>query len=192
MASVDAAECTGSGVLLVDTRSSSLLLVYDYTLNYNCFGGRIKYDLDDRERREKTAKDELYEETRTLLSCDLSQLVQCPFVDVNFRDSLFRCYIVKTRCPADICQQFESYPLEQLPDEDEFRETTRLAFFPLKQFQTRKSWSKIVKKSIAQDKYRIDGPLNRRVINVIEAAMQQNLLWTQISPRDWIPWPVFF
>ena len=176
MASVDVSKYTGSGMLIVDTRTSSLLLVHDYTENYNCCGGYIKHDPDDQERLAKTAMEELWEETRTLFSCDRSRLAQCPFIDLDFNDSFFRCYIFKTPCPKDICQQFDRYPVEQLPNQDEFRETTRLAFFPLKQFQGRKSWAKIVKTSIAKDNFRVSRPLNRRVISVIEAAMRQKFL----------------
>ncbi|CAF4598865.1 unnamed protein product [Rotaria socialis] len=90
MASAALIKYRGSGVLIVDTKRSAVLLVYDYTKNYNCCGGSMKYNYDDPRCIEKTAKDELYEETRTLFTCDIDYLMTCPSVDLNHKNSLFR------------------------------------------------------------------------------------------------------
>jgi len=177
MASFDLKKYLGSGVLIVDTKSSSLLLVYDYTQNYNCCGGFIKYNHDDPQRIEKTASEELYEETRTLISCDPDCLISCPFVDLNFHDDIFRCYILKIACESDICQQFEKFNVDSLPnDTDEYLETTSMAFFPLNQFRRKKSLLKIDATSMATSADRKKYSLNRRVISVIKAAVKKNLL----------------
>jgi len=176
MASCDLKKYLGSGVLIVDTRSSSLLLVYDYTQNYNCCGGYIKYDIDDPQRLEKTAKEELYEETRTLLSCDIDRLLTCPFVDLDFHDDIFRCYILKTPCESDICQKFENFNVDGLPPDDEYLETSSMTFFPLRQFQRKKSLSKIDQTSMAKNSTGKKCSLNQRVVSVIKAAVKANLL----------------
>ncbi|CAF0734659.1 unnamed protein product [Rotaria sordida] len=176
MASFDLKKYLGSGVLIVDTARSSLLLVHDYTENYNCCGGFIKYDCDDLQRIEKTAIEELYEETRTLLSCDIDHLKTCPFVDLNFYDDIFRCYIFKTQCNSNICEQFENYKFEELPIDDDYHETSSIAFFPLKQFKSKKSLLNIDKNSMAKDSNGKLNPLNRRVISVIKEAVANNLL----------------
>ncbi|CAF2421482.1 unnamed protein product [Rotaria sp. Silwood2] len=166
MASFDFKKYLGSGVLIVDAERSSLLLVHDYTQNYNCCGGFIKYDYDDPQRIEKTAIEELYEETRTLLSCDIDHLRTCSFVDLNFHDDIFRCYIFKTRCKSDICEQFENYKSEELPVDDDYHETTSIAFFPLRQFRRKRSLLKIDGNSMAKDSNGKLNPLNRRVISL--------------------------
>ncbi|CAF3369238.1 unnamed protein product [Rotaria socialis] len=176
MASAALIEYRGSGVLIVDTKRSAVLLVYDYTKNYNCCGGSMKYNYDDPRCIEKTAKDELYEETRTLFTCDIDYLMTCPSVDLNHKNSLFRCYILKTKCPSDICQQFDNVKLDENTMGSDYYETTAVAFFPLDQFKHRKSLLTIDKNCEA---VQIDGtlsPLNRRVISVIEAAIKENLL----------------
>ncbi|UJR27791.1 hypothetical protein I4U23_009063 [Adineta vaga] len=176
MASSNKGNYSGSGVLIVDTNRSSVLLVYDYTQNYNCCGGFLKYDIDDPQRLEKTAKEELHEETRTLFSCDLDYLTSCPYIDLEFHDEIFRCYIYKTACENDICTRFENFNLTELPDNDEYRETTSIKLFPLKQFRGKKSWANIDKTSIAQDHTGKNRQLNRRVISVIKEAFEQKLL----------------
>jgi hypothetical protein len=167
---------SGSGVLIVDTKSSSLLLVNDYTQNYNCCGGFIKYNSDDRQRLEKTASEELYEETRTLISCDLDCLTTCPFVDLHFNGEMFRCYILKIRCESDICQQFENFNLDSLPPDNDYLETSSLAFFHLKQFKRKKSFIKIDATNVAIGTDRKKYPLNQRVISVIKEAVKEKLL----------------
>jgi hypothetical protein len=176
MATADLGKYLGSGVLIVDTKTSSLLLVHDYTKNYNCCGGYIKYGIDDPQRIEKTAREELIEETRTLMSCDIDYLITCPFVDLDFHDDIFRCYIFKTRCETDICQQFENFKVEELPEDDDYKETTSMRFFPLKQFKTKKSLARIDKSSLAKNSIGEKLQLNRRVISVIKAALKENLL----------------
>jgi hypothetical protein len=176
MTTFDLTKYLGSGVLIVDTTSSSLLLVYDYTENYNCCGGYIKYDLDDPLRIEKTAIEELSEETRTLIPCDLNRLRTCPFVDLDFHDDIFRCYILKIPCSSDICEKFEEFVVNLLPTADDYSETTRLTFFPLKQFRKKKSMLKIIESSKAKNHLGEVNPLNQRVISVINASAKQNLL----------------
>jgi hypothetical protein len=176
MASLDLTKYLGSGVLIVDTKTSSLLLVYDYTKNYNCCGGYIKYDVDDPQRIEKTAREELIEETRTLLSCDIDYLVTCPYVDLNFHDDIFRCYVYKTECESNICQQFANFKLDELPTDDDYYETTSMTFFPLKQFKGAKSLARIDKSSMAKNRAGEKTSLNRRVISVIKEAIKENLL----------------
>ena len=177
MTEPDLAKYLGAGVLVVDTKTSSLLLVYDYTQNYNCCGGFIKYTLDDPERVVKTAKEELYEETRTLISCEIDRLKTLPFVDLNFYNDFFRCYILKMECEADICQQFENFNVGELPSEGEdYLETTALKFFPIKQFRKRKTLAKIVETATAKSRDARVQPLNRRVVSVIQAAVKANLL----------------
>lgn len=177
MATANLAKYTGSGVLIIDTNTSSLLLVYDYTQNYNCCGGFIKYNVDDPQRLQKTASEELYEETRTLISYRIDHITTCPFVDLDFNDEIFRCYILKITCASDICEQFQNFNVGTLPNEDEdYFETTSMAFFPLKQFRKKKYLAKIDETSMAtatdQKKY----SLNRRVISVIKAAIKNKLL----------------
>ncbi|CAF1265727.1 unnamed protein product [Adineta steineri] len=176
MAACDIAKYLGAGVLIIDTKSSSLLLVNDYTENYNCCGGYIKYDVNDPQRIEKTAMEELYEETRTLFSCEIAQLITCPYVDLNFHDDIFRCYILKMECDSDICEQFEKFNVDQLPAENDYLETSSLTPFPLKQFKGKKSLPRIVSTSMALDSTGKKLPLNKRVISVIQAAVKNNLL----------------
>jgi hypothetical protein len=177
MTACDVKKYLGSGVLIFDTTSSSLLLVYDYTQNYNCCGGFIKYNLDDLQRIEKTAQEELYEETRTLISCDHDRLRTCPFVDLNFHQDFFRCYILKIPCASDICQQFQDFNLDELPAGDnDYLETMSMAFFPVTQFRKKKSLAKIDATSQARSANGKSNPLNRRVISVIKAAIKANLL----------------
>lgn len=176
MASHNRNKYLGSGVLIIDTVSSCLLLVHDYTKNYNCCGGFMKYNADDPLCLEKTAKDELYEETRTLMSCSVDELKACPFVDVEYKHNLFRCYIYKTECPSDICQQFEKVKFDENETDPGYMETTSLAYFPLAQFQTKKSFLRIDKASSAMD---IDGKwreLHRRVLSVIKVAIERTLI----------------
>ncbi|CAF2100364.1 unnamed protein product [Rotaria magnacalcarata] len=175
MVSTDLNKYRGSGVLIVDMKRSSVLLVYDYTKNYNCCGGNMKYNYDDPRCIEKTARDELYEETRTLISCDIDQIMTCPFVDLDHKNSIFRCYIFKTECPSDICQQFDNVKLDENTMDADYYETTAVAFFPLNQFKHQKSLLSIDKNCEAKQ---IDGtlsPLNQRVISVIKAAIKENL-----------------
>jgi len=177
MATSKAKICVGAGVLIVDTKTSSLLLVYDYTNNYNCCGGFSKYSYDDPQGPEKTASEELYEETRTLISCDIDRLVTCPFVDLDFHNEIFRCYILKIECESDICQQFERFNIDELPNgEDDYLETTSMAFFPLKQFQRKKSLLKIEETLIATSTDGKKSAMNRRVLSVIKAAVKDKLL----------------
>lgn len=163
----------GAGVLIFDIKTSSFLLVHDYTNNYNCCGGWIKYDCDDPKYIEKTARDELYEETRTVISCELERLSACPFVDLNFRKRLFRCYILKMECDEDICERFENFHLVG----NEFRETKSLVFFPSKQFRDEESFSQIEETSRATARDGKKYPLNQRVISVLKAAMNDKLLF---------------
>ena len=60
---------SGAGILIVDTNSLSVVLVNDYTKNYNCCVGQMIDEVNDPERIEKTTSDELYEETCNILSC---------------------------------------------------------------------------------------------------------------------------
>jgi hypothetical protein len=177
MATSNSKKCVGAGVLIVDTETSSLLLVYDYTNNYNCCGGFSKYSYDDPQGPEKTASEELYEETRTLISCDIDHLVTCPFVDLNFYNEIFRCYILKIECESNICQRFERFNIDELPTgEEDYLETTSMAYFPLKQFQKNKSLAKIEKTLTATTSDGKKSPLNPRVMSVIKAAVKDNLL----------------
>lgn len=177
MTSIDLQKYLGAGVLIVDTNTSSLLLVYDYTQNYNCCGGFIKYDCTDLQRIEKTAREELYEETRTLISCDIKHLAVCPFVDLDIHDDIFRCYILKISCDSDICEQFQNFNVDKLENADEdYYETTSMAFFPLKQFRKKKYMSEIEKTSMAKSIDKKEYSLNPRVLSVIKAAVQKKLL----------------
>jgi len=175
MTSFDLKKYSGSGVLIVDTKTSSLLLVYDYTQNYNCCGGFIK-NHDDSQCIEKTASEELYEETRTLISCDIDRLITCPFVDLHFYQEIFRCYILKIKCESDICEQFQNFNLNLLPTDEDYLETSSLAFFPLGQFRRKKSQSKIEATFMATSNDKKKYSLNKRVISVIKEAVKQNLL----------------
>jgi hypothetical protein len=171
------AKYIGAGVLIIDTKTSSLLLVYDYTNNYNCCGGFIKYNINDPQRVEKTAQEELYEETRTLISCDLNDLITYPFVDLDFYQEFFRCYIMKIPCESDICEQFEKFNVDELPaGENDYLETMSMAFFPLKQFRKKKSLAHIESTGMATSRDGKKNPLNPRVISVIKAAVKNNLL----------------
>ncbi|CAF0822701.1 unnamed protein product [Adineta ricciae] len=176
MASSVSEKYSGSGVLIVDTISSSVLLVFDYTKNYNCCGGYIKYDLDEPKCLEKTAQEELREETRTLFSCDLDHLASCPFVDVQFSDEIFRCYIYKVACDRDVCSRFEQFDLTELSNDHSYLETTSMRFFPLKQFHEKKPWKMIDRTSMGRDQSGQQCPLHRRVISVIKQGIQQKLL----------------
>lgn len=169
---------SGAGVLIFDTNTSSFLLVHDYTNNYNCCGGRIKYSDDDPQYLEKTARDELYEETRTLISCDLDRLAACPFVELDFLNRIFRCYILKMKCENDLCEQFQRFNLDQIVNDGiSFRETSAMTYFPLKQFQGKKSSVQIERTLIATGRDGKKYPLNERVISVIKAARIENLLF---------------
>ncbi|CAF4598851.1 unnamed protein product [Rotaria socialis] len=73
------------------------------------------------------------------------------------------CYILKTKCPSDICQQFDNVKLDENTMGSDYYETTAVAFFPLDQFKHRKSLLTIDKNCEA---VQIDGtlsPLNRRI-----------------------------
>ena len=177
MAMARQAKCVGAGVLIVDTKTSALLLVYDYTNNYNCCGGFIKYTYDDPQGPVKTASEELYEETRTLISCDIDELATRPFVDLDFHQEIFRCYILKTKCEPDICTQFEKFNIDELPNgEDDYLETSAMAYFPLRQFKNKKHLIKIEETLTATTNDGKKCPLNRRAMSVIKAALKAKLL----------------
>lgn len=177
MATANLKEYSGAGVLIVDTKTSSLLLVHDYTDNYNCCGGYIKYGYDEPKYLEKTAQEELYEETRRLISCELDRLADCSFVDLELPNQIFRCYILKMKCEEDICERFDKIHLNEGDGDDDFRETKSMAFFPSKQFRGKKSFSKIEKTLQATARDGKTYPLNKRVISVINAARTENLLF---------------
>jgi len=161
---------SGSGVLVIDIATDNVLLVYDYSGNYNCCGGFLKYNFDDPQFLEKTAQEELYEETRMLINCNLDELAACPFIDLPLYEDIFRCYILKIRCQTDICEQFE-----KTFDEDYF-ETTALAFFSIEQFRNRESMEIIEQtfQGLAHDGTKCN--LNKRAIAAIKTAIQSNLL----------------
>ena len=178
MGTVNLKKYSGAGVLIFDTKTSSFLLVHDYTKNYNCCGGLIKYDNDDPQYLAKTARDELYEETRTLISCDLDRLVACPFVELDFHRRIFRCYILKMECEKDICERFERFNLDQILNDDiNFRETSSMTYFPLSQFRGKKLFAQIEKTLTATDRDGKKYPLNQRVMSVIKAAIIENLFF---------------
>jgi hypothetical protein len=177
MATSSSKKCVGAGVLIVDTKTSSLLLVYDYTNNYNCCGGFIKYSYDDPQGPVKTASEELYEETRTLISCDIDELVTHPFVDLDFHNEIFRCYILKMKCELDICTMFEKFNIDELPSgEEDYLETSSMAFFPLRQFKNKKKLLKVEETLTATTSDGKKSPLNQRVMSVIKAAIKDKLL----------------
>lgn len=171
---------SGSGVLIIDLNSFSLLLIHDYTKDYNCCGGRADYVMVTDERLKTTAVKELREETRTLLSITVTSLDECPFVDIPVphvkQQIYFRCFLLKMYCPADICEQFDCFDTRKLPDDGDFREVKNLMFFPLNQFLQESSFMTIMHKNKARDRNGTLRSLNRRVISVIEAALRQNLL----------------
>jgi hypothetical protein len=166
---------TGAGVLIVDTARSSILLVHDYTEDYNCCGGQI--ESDGEHRIVNTASKELYEETRTLISCDPTELLACPFVDVDvYRNNpwcQFRCYLLKITNLIDICDKFAEIRLTTV--NRDFYETKDLAYFPLKQFLDRQSMLNICETMTGCDELGNKKRLNQRVISVIQAAIEQNL-----------------
>ena len=163
----------GAGVLIIDRIRSSLLLVYDHTKDYNCCGGYLKYSNHQDNYLQRTASEELYEETRQLISSDLDD---CPFVDIPAIPSrpycLFRCYLLRISCPTDICQQFEQINVNDLPVDNDYHETQNLRFFPLEQFFNPRKRCQ----SIARDVEGNAFPLNRRVLNVIHQSIEMNLL----------------
>ena len=171
---------SGAGVLIIDSNSSSLLLIFDYTKDFNCCGGRVDHQNKSHDYLEQTAAKELREETRTLIHCHISDLKNCPFVDIpvpSMREDIrFRCYIMRIPCPADICDQFEHFDMRRLPDYGDYRETTRLEMFPLKQFTNLASLEKIIDSSKATDRFGNARSLNRRVISVLCAALDKDLL----------------
>lgn len=162
---------TGAGVLIFDPRRSAFLLVHDYTMTFNCAGGFIKYDSHVENYLEKTASEELAEETRQLIRCSPDDLRRCPFVDISLNGRLefcaFRCYLLRCECPADICEQFERIDVSTLPLDGEFHETNALKYFPVEQFFDAKTKSQIEQNATALDEFGEERSLHRRAINVI-------------------------
>ena len=162
---------SGAGVLIFDPRRSAFLLVDDYTKTFNCAGGFTKYDSHVDGYLERTASEELAEETRQLIRCSPVELRRCPFVDVPLNSRLnfcaFRCYLLRYECPDDICQQFDRIDPSTLPLDDDFHETNALKYFPVEQFFDAKTKLKIEQNDTALDEFGEERSLHRRAINVI-------------------------
>ena len=175
---------SGAGVLIFDRRRSAFLLVHDYTKTFNCAGGFLKYDAHVESYLEKTASEELAEETRQLIRCSPDELRRCPFVDVPMNARLkfcaFRCYLFRCECPADICEQFARIDASTLPLDDDFHETSALKYFPVEQFFDAKTKSQIEQNATALDEFGEERSLHRRVINVIR-TMEKNFF---LGERD--------
>ena len=166
---------SGAGVLIFDPRRSAFLLVFDYTKTYNCQGGFLKYYSHVENYLEKTASEELAEETRLLIQCSPLELRQCLFVDVPMKFHTFRCYFLRFECPNDICEQFNRIDPTRLPLDDDFHETNEFKYFPVEQFFNEKTMSKINENSLALDEFGKEQTLHRRVIRVIETIVKENV-----------------
>ncbi|CAF0845904.1 unnamed protein product [Didymodactylos carnosus] len=168
---------SGSGLLLFDKSTNCILLIHDYTGDYNCFGGRIKLEYNNDDFGvEKTACDELYEESRTLLSFDYKKLSTVHYVDIknNYHNELFRCYIVKLELPLDIREQFHNIDLNKLPYNDDYFETNEIHLFPIEQFHSSTIFQSGSTK--ATNNLGENLALNERAIEVILAAKTKNIL----------------